>query len=165
MAGGEEQRGEIAPVRQQDARHDAAAELAVRHVDEPDLIADDAPHEIARRQAPPAFILAALCSANLRRVDAAHPHVALRGDARPHPGLDLEGVAVDHSRHKRGHALLKRRRVGRERKREGDDSAYDESGPVAHLGSPRVPRVVIPGLLVVGGCPLSGKSIEQVGDW
>ena len=34
MAGGDEERGEVAPVRQPHARHDAAAELAVRHVDE-----------------------------------------------------------------------------------------------------------------------------------
>ena len=142
VAGGEEQRGEVAPVRKQDARHDAAAELAVRHVDEPDALADDAPYELARRPSPPAFVLAALRAPDLGRVDAAHAHVALRGDARPHPGLDLEGVTVDHSRHARGHALLEGRRAGRERKGQGGDSAYDESGPVAHFGSPRVPRVV-----------------------
>lgn len=150
MAGGEEQRGEVAPVRQQDARHDAAAELAVRHVDEPDALADDAPHEIARGQAPPAFILAALRAPDLGRVDAAHAHAALRGDARPYPGLDLEGVAVDHPLHPRRHALLERRRLRRERQGEGGDSERDESGPVAHFGSPRVPRVMIPGLLVAG---------------
>lgn len=51
MASGEQQRGEVASVRQQEARHDVAAELAVRYVDEPDVRADDAAHEIARRRA------------------------------------------------------------------------------------------------------------------
>lgn len=129
MAGGEEQRGEVAPVREPHACDDAAGVLAEAHVDEPYLRADDAADEFAGSSAPPAFVLAApRPPAGLGRVDAPYPNIGLRDDARPGPGLDLEGVAVDDSRHARRHALIERRSTRRERKNEGDDSAQDGSG-------------------------------------